>query len=251
MRCIRVLLILFCFADAFQPAEAQLSCSNVRAIPSPIGYQRRPNADRCEGFYQAQVSGTLEFLSLVKGTINYDLVSDKTLIVSAPNLSELGGSQVFLTARALRAGTYYQMDAVMASGGTFRWELSAVLAPANLPSNTIGVVAWINRDLGKYYVPVSVVPENVATPASRPPLMILRSSLDIELLKWRSRQESGRDKISDWITIGGAQPAIIRAGQPVTVELRQQPSGLSVVEIAVKYANQGKLQTEQFRLIVP
>jgi hypothetical protein len=143
------------------------------------------------------------------------------------------------------------MDAVMASGGTFRWQLNAVLAPANLPSNAIGVVAWINRDLGKYYVPVSVVPENVATPASRPPLMILRSSLDIELLKWRSRQESGRGGISDWITVGDAQPTIIRAGQPVSLELREQPSGLSVVEIAVKYANQGRLQTEQFRMIVP
>lgn len=251
MRCLRVLLIIFCFIDTVQPATAQLSCSNVPAISGPIGYQRRLNADRCEGFYQQQVSGTLEFLSLVNGTINYDLVSDKTLVVSAPNLGQFGGSQVFLTARALRPGTYYRMDATVASGGTFRWPLNAVLAPANLPSNAIGVVAWTNRDLGKYYVPVSVVPENVATPATRPPLMILRSSLDIELLKWRSWKESGRDGISDWITVGDAQLTIIRAGQPISLELREQPSGLSVIEIAVKYANLGRPQTEQFRIILP
>ena len=147
MRCLRVLLVAFCFIGTFQSGAAQLSCSNVPAIPGPIGYQRRLNADRCEGFYQQQVTGTLEFLSLVKGTINYDLVSDKALIVSAPNLSQFGGSQVFLTARALRPGTYYRMDAALASGETFRWPLNAVLAAANLPSSAVGVVAWINRDL--------------------------------------------------------------------------------------------------------
>jgi hypothetical protein len=251
MRCLRVLLVVFCFIDPLQPAAAQLSCSDVTPIVGSIGYQRRLNADRCEGFYQQQVSGSLEFLSLVKGTINYDLASDRTLIVTTPNLSQFVGSQVFLTARALRPGTYYRMDAAVASGGTFRWPINAVLAPANLPSNAIGVVAWINRDLGKYYVPVSVIPENVATPASRPPVMILRSSLDIELLKWRSRQESGQNKIRDWITVGGPQPTIIRAGQPISLDLSGQPSGSLVVEIAVKYANQGKLETEPFRIIVP
>jgi hypothetical protein len=81
--------------------------------------------------------------------------------------------------------------------------------------------------------------------------MILRPSVDVELLKWRIRQESGREKMSDWITVGGAQPAIIRAQQPVSLELQERPSGLAVVDIAVKYANQGKIQTEQLRMILP
>jgi hypothetical protein len=252
VRCLRGLLIVFLCIDIFHPAAAQLSCSSVPAISGPTGYQRRLNADRCEGFFEQRVAGsTLEFLSLVKGAINYDLVSDKALIVSAPNLSQFGRVQIFLTARALRPGTYYRMDAVVASGESFRWPLNAVLSPANLPSNAIGVVAWVNRDLVKYYVPVSVVSENIATPAARPPLMILRSSNDIEILQWRSWQESGRERIGDWITLGGAQPAIIRAGQPISLELKGQPSGLAVIEVAVKYANQGKPQTEQFRIALP
>lgn len=249
MRCLRALLVVFCFIGTFQSAAAQLSCSGVTAISGPTGYQRRSNADRCEGFFQQQVSGTLEFLSLVKGTINYDLVSDKTLIVSAPNLNQFAGSQVFLTARALRPNTYYRMDAAIASGESFRWPLNPVLA--TLPSNAIGVVAWINRDLGKYYVPVSVVSENVATPATRPPSMILRASLDIELMKWRIRQEGGGDRTGDWITVGGALPTIIRAGQPVSVELQGRPEGPAVVEVAVKYVNQSRMQTEPFRMIFP
>jgi hypothetical protein len=244
-------LVVFCLIGTFESAAAQLSCSNVSAISGQIGYQRRSNADRCEGFYQQQVSGTLEFLSFVKGTINYDLVSDKALIVTPPDLSQFGGAQVFLTARALRPATYYRMDAVMAPGATFRWPLNPVLSQANLPSSAIGVVAWINHEFEKYYVPISVVPENVATPATRPPSMILRSSLDIELLKWRIRQERGSEKMSDWITYGGAQPPITRAGQTVILELHERPVGRAVVDIAVKYANQGKIQTEPLKMILP
>jgi hypothetical protein len=251
MRCLRILLVIFCLFDTFHPAAAQVPCSNVSAVAGPLGYKRRLNADRCEGFYQQQVSGTLEFLSLVKGTINYDLASDKALIISAPDLRQFGGSQLFLIARALRPGTYYRMDAAVASGETFRWPLNPVLVDANLSSNAIGVVAWINRDLGKYYVPVSVTSENVASASTRPPSIILRSSLDIELLKWRTRQEMGQDRISDWITVGGTQPATIRAGQPISLELQQRPTGLAILELAVKYINQGKMQTEQIRMILP
>ena len=168
-----------------------------------------------------------------------------------PGVSQLQASQIFVSARALRAGTYYGMDAIVGSAGTFKWPLDAVLAPAKLPPDTIGVVGWINRDLGKYYVPVSVIPENVAASAPRPPTMILRSSLDIELLRWRSWRESGNARVSDWTTVGGVNPARIRAGQAVTLELRGQPSGAIVIEIASKYANVDRIQTQLVRVIMP
>lgn len=92
MNRLRLALIrLFCVPN-IATAAAETSCSSVSAIPGPTGYQRRANAERCEGFYQQQVAGSLEFLSLVNGQINYDLVSDKTLIVSvagAGSVSEL------------------------------------------------------------------------------------------------------------------------------------------------------------------
>jgi hypothetical protein len=252
MRFLWFLIVAFCFIGTFRSEAASPSCSSFTAMRGDIGYLQRSNADRCEGFYQRQISGTLEFLSLVKGAINYDLVSDKALIVSPPpNLSRFGDSQLFLTASALRPGTPYRMDAIVASGETFRWPLGPVLAKANLPSSAIGIVAWVNRDLGKYYVPVSVVSENVAASPVGDPSMILRASLDIELLKWRIRQETSQDKISDWITVGGLQPVIIRANQPIVLELKQRPSGPAIVDVAAKYQGQSKPEQQQYRMILP
>lgn len=143
------------------------------------------------------------------------------------------------------------MDAVIGPTGTFKWPLSAVLAPANLRSDSIGVVAWVNQALGKYYVPVSVVPENVAASAPRPPHMIFRPSMDVELFRWRIWRENGGSQIGDWIRVGGDNPQLIRAEQTVSIELRGQPSGPSVVEVAVKYANIDRPQTKTIRVILP
>src|ERR1019366_4799746 len=135
--------------EGFAPAAAEGLCNDVPTIPGSIGYQPRHNAERCEGFYRQEVAGNLEFLSLVNGPINYDLVSDKILTILAPALPELQNPQIFLTARALQAGTNYRMDAVIAPSGKFMWPLNEVLAPAKLGSDSIGVVAWIKQALGK------------------------------------------------------------------------------------------------------
>jgi hypothetical protein len=246
----RLAFLLLFWVEGLAGASAEDSCSKVPAIPGPIGYQRRPNTERCEGFYQQQVAGSFELLSLVAGPINYDLVSDKILIVSVPPLPMFQGSQVFLTARAL-SPAHYRMDAVIASSGSFKWPLKEVLAPANLRSDSIGVTAWINQALGKYYVPVSVVPENVASFTTRPPVMIFRSSLDIELLQWRVRREGAGTSPGAWLKVGGEKPAIIRAGQPVSIEIRDQPSGPSIVDVAAHYANTGRPEPQLFRIILP
>ena len=248
---LRVAFLLLSCVEGFAPAAAQTSCSNVPAIPGAIGYQRRQNAERCEGFYRQEVAGDFEFLSLVNGPINYDLVSDKILTVSVPELTQFQAPQVFLTARALPPGTNYRMDAVIAPSGTFKWPLNEVLAPAKLGSNSIGVVAWINQALGKYYVPVSIVPENVASSAARPPVMVFRSSLDIELLRWRVRREGDGASAGDWIRLGGENPAIIRAGQSVSLQIGTQPSGPNIVDVVVNYTNIGKPETQLFRVILP
>jgi hypothetical protein len=221
----------------------------VQAVPGPIGYRPRQNAERCEGFYQQQVAGSLELLSLVAGPINYDLVTDKILTVSVPPLPMLQGSQIFITARSLSPASY-RMDAVMAPSSKFKWPLSDVLAPANMRSDSIGVTAWINQPLGRYYVPVSVVPENIAPSAARPPLMIFRSSLDIVVLKWRVRPE-GAGTAPDYVNFGGDSPAIIRAGQPIPIEIRNKPSGPTIVDIAAHFRSLARPEAQQLKVILP
>ncbi len=111
-------------------------------------------------------------------------------------------------------------------------------------------MAWIDQAFGKYYVPVSVVPENVAASAPRPPLMVFRSSLDIELLRWRIRREGGGASVGEYIRVGGESPAI-RAGQAVSLEIRGQPSGPTIVDVVVKYANIEQPESQLFRIILP
>jgi hypothetical protein len=252
MRCCRIALIpLVCLGALVTGAAGQSQCESVLPVAGSSGYQWRPNADRCEGFYKQQVAGSLEFMSLAIGAINYDLVSDKWLVVSVPGAARFNATKIYLTARALRPGIYYRMDAVVKPGETFRWPLGAVLAPANLSADTIGVVGWIDRDLGKYYVPVSVVPENVVASALRPPTLILRSSLDVEVLRWRHWREGGGAKV-DWNIVGGSvAPTRIRAGQTFKLDLTNQLSGPTVVEIAPKYANVDRVQTLPIRVIIP
>jgi hypothetical protein len=252
MTWLRAAVVAFLFIPGFEPAAAQLSCTGLSPLPGPTGYQRRSNADRCEGFYQQQeVSGTLEFLSLVNGTINYDPDSDRTLTVSVPGLDRLQASQIFLAARALRPAKHYRMDAVFSSGTTFKWPLTAVLAPAKLRSDEIGVVAWVNRPLRKYHLPISVIPENVASSASYSPAMLLRPSSDVEVLRWRARRESGVIS-GDYDTFGGSRPSIIRAGQTVRLELRGQPSRNILVETATKYLNEERMASQApIRVVIP
>jgi hypothetical protein len=251
LRCLRVAFLLLYCIEGFAPAAAEGSCNDVPTTPGSMGYQLRRNAERCEGFYRQEVSGELELLSLVNGSINYDLVSDKLLTVSAPALPDLQNPQIFLTARALQPGTNYRMDAVIAPSGKFMWPLNEVLAPAKLGSDSIGVVAWIKRTLGKYYVPVSVVPENVAASAARPPMMILRATQDIERLRWRIRREGDGASASDWTRLGGENSAIIRAGHSVSLQIGGQPRGPSIVDVAVNYTNSGRPETQLYRVILP
>lgn len=251
MRC-SLALFVGCILSFAQAAAAQVNCGNVVAVPGPTGYQRR-GVDRCEGFYQQQVGSALEFLSFVNGTINYDLESDRALIVSVPAPSSVVAAQIFLTARALRPGIYYRMDGVIGPAGKFRWPLDAVIAPAKLPADAIGIAAWVDRELGKHYIPVSVLPENVAASARGRPTVVLRSSVDIERLQWRSwseNRESGSPR-ADWLPLGGPASATIRAGQAIKLDLSTQSSGPAVVDIAPKYVNVDRVQTLQIRVIMP
>jgi hypothetical protein len=249
--CLRFAFLLFCCVESFAPAAAESSCNDVPTIPGAIGYQPRHNAERCEGFYRQEVAGNLEFLSLVNGPISYDFVSDRILTVSVPALPEFQNLQVFLAARALQAGTNYRMDAVVAPSGKFVWPLNEVLAPAKLGSDSIGVVAWIEQALGKYYVPVSVIPESVAASAARPPMMIFRASQDIELLRWRVRREGDGANVGNWTRFGGENPAIIRAGHSVSLQIGTQPSGRNIVDVAVNYANSSRPDRLLLRVILP
>jgi hypothetical protein len=244
-----LVFLLFCVVGA-QPAPAQISCNAFRGVSGPFGYRKMPDSERCEGLYLQQVSGGLDLLSLVNGRINYDLASDKNLIISLPALPpQFASAQVLLMAHALPRGTPYRMDAIVAAGSKFKWPLGPVLKQIPLQADSIGVVAWINQPLGEYYIPVSVAVENAAPSAPQPPTLIVRPSRDVEQLQWRVRPESGGSGERAYVQFGGDHPTI-RAGQLASLEIRGQASGPAVVDLVANYVS-GGTDTQLIRLILP
>lgn len=242
-------LVLLIFAQSACAAYAQTpSCKHLAAISGPSGYQPRADTARCEGLFQQQVAGSFEFLSFA--SVKYNLNTDRVLTVKMPHVQQFQNSRIFIEARALNPGMYYRMDAVVPPGETFRWSLADVLRPERIGSDSIGVVAWVEQNLFKYYVPVSVVAEN-AVGSTDLPTMIVRSPLDIERLVWRSWQENGGSQQSEYATVGGHNPPVIRAGQATKVPLVVQPSGTTVIELTAKFVNQDRLFPQLVRILVP
>ncbi len=232
--------------------HAQLpSCSGVQAIAGAMGYQQRSAAPRCEGFYQSPVAGeSLEILSLVVGAIAYDLTADKILVIAVPEVSRLEVNQVNVAARALPLGTYYRMDASVDSGGSLRWPLATVIAPARLYADTIGVIGWVRKGSTRIYVPVTVFSDGHSSDAKRPATAVLRSSVDIEKILWRSWVEGG-GMPPQYHGLQGANPRMVRAGEPVAIPVDGPEATVVILEVAAKMANADNWITNQFRVFNP
>src|SRR5262245_643845 len=126
MRYASCVMIALCVALLAKPSASVQGqpCSDIQAVPGAMGYQHRSASERCEGLYQSPVAGeSLEFLSFVSGSISYDLMTDKVLVVAVPDVSGLKATEVTIRARALPLGTYYRMDANVAVAKTIEWPM--------------------------------------------------------------------------------------------------------------------------------
>jgi len=140
-----VALCVLPLAEPLAPAQNP-PCTGLEAVPGAMGYQHRSGSVRCEGLYRSPVAGeSLEFLSFVSRSISYDLRTDTILIVAVPDVSQLGASEIAVRARALPLSAYYRMDTSVASAQAIEWPLSAVINPAGLQADSIGIVGWIDK----------------------------------------------------------------------------------------------------------
>ena len=238
----RVLTIL-CFSLIAQsiPSAYGQSCNAVRAVQGPFGYQHRLNSDRCEGLYQTPVSGeSLELLSLVDGEINYDLGTDKSLVVTVPDVSAVAAIKVSVRARALPIGTYYRMDADVPSGQSIKWPLGDVIAPAGLRSGSIGVVGRVERGNDTIYVPVSVLPEGKSRVDPGPPIVLLRTGVDIEQVRWRVIADPGTATTPRWTALGDDTQYRVHAGDIIKLPLKQTLHSVNTLEVSAKTTDSGE-----------
>ena len=216
-----------------------------------MGYQHRPAPARCEGLYQSPVAGeSLEFLSFVRGSIRYDLRTDKVLVVAVPDVSQLEATEVHVRARALPLGTYYRLDTNVATAKAFDWPMNAVIAPAGLHADSLGVIGWIEKGITKIYVPVSVLPQGKSPAPQLPVIALLRSPIDIEEVRWRLWAPGTTDRSPPWQVLGGEARQTIRAGEPIRLSLAAS-SPLLNLEIAAKRANSDEWLKIQLRVFIP
>ena len=210
-------------------------CPKVQAVMGTAGYQPRAGDPRCEGFYQSPVAGaSLELLSLTAGPVDYHLHEGGVLHITAPDISRLKSQQVQVQARALPLGTYYRMDATIPpSAQAMSWPMAAVLAPAQLAPDAIGVVAWIEQDARRIYVPVRVADSSGPAPQGTRIIAIMRATVDLDDFRWRSLQDGDPGHPPDWKK-PQRSGQVLRAGQPIRLELDGRDRN---VEIKAKAIN--------------
>jgi hypothetical protein len=226
------------------------SCSDVQAVSGVMGYQWRSNSERCEGLYESPVAGTLEFLSLITGAISYDPSTDKVLAVFVPDVGSLQATAVNVRASALELGTYYRMDAKVDSAKSMDWPLSAVITPADLHSDDIGVLGWIERGDAKIYVPVLVFNKTKPHGWDAATVAILRSSDDVEDVRWRLWSTIERGRTPEWRTLRPGLGGTIRAGEPIRLSIAKSPR-IQNLEIAARISNSDEWLTALLRVFVP
>jgi hypothetical protein len=194
-------------------------CPKVQAVGGTAGYQPRSGDPRCEGFYQSPVAGaSLELLSLTAGPVDYRLHERGVLLIAAPDVSRLKTDRIQVQARALPLGTYYRMDATVRSAQSLNWPMAAVLAPHQLAPDMIGVVAWIEQNAGRIYVPVRVSDSSGSAPQGMRIIAIMRATVDLDDFRWRSLQDGDSGRPPEWKKTQRSGQ-VLRAGQPIQLEV--------------------------------
>lgn len=215
-----------------EPCDASLTPIDNWAL------QYRTRGERCEGFYEAEISSgnTLEIVGLTLGLFSYALEEGVNVSLSCPLLDD---ASVHVRAVGIPLKMYYRMDAAIGPGQSLTWPLNDVLFPQQIPSDDVGVLAWLreaeHESASRVYVPVFTTTA-AGQPASDERInLYVRSSVDVEAVQWRvsGQCEGICQEMSVWTN---AERPAYRAGKPIRIELL--PSGTERVCVEVAARNQ-------------
>lgn len=228
----------------------ELSCKGLQSAPGIYGYQARAKDVRCEGFYHSLVAAEdLELLSLTRGPIAYKLDVDESLILAAPDINPLNATRLQVQAKAIPIGTYYRMDAAINSTQSMSWQTATVLRPAKLSAESIGVLSWVEKGLNKIFIPISVSPADSSAPSITDVVAIIRPSIDLDLLQWRSWPEGSSQKSLEWRKVEATHKKF-RAGDPVHLNLKPEKK-TRIVEISAKAKGSDRWLAVRFAIFEP
>jgi hypothetical protein len=228
----------------------ELSCKGLQSAPGIYGYQVRVKDARCEGFYHSLVAAEdLELLSLTKGPITFKLDVDDSLTLAAPDINPLKATRLQIQAKAIPIGTYYRMDTAINSTQSMSWQTATVLRPAKLSADSIGLLSWVEQGLTKIFVPISVSRGDSSAQNTTDLVAILRPSIDLDLLQWRSWPDGSSQKSLDWTKVAGGKKTF-RAGDPVHLNLKPE-SKTRIVEISAKAKGSDRWLAARFVVFEP
>ena len=178
-------------------SAADFRCADLKPSASrQPAYQRADGQSRCEGFYDRNVSQP--FIELVSLTAAPPVAqAGTTLEISA---SRRWPTQLIV--QPLRPAPFYRVDAPIGADQSVRWDAATMLDAARLRLRDLGFLALAPELDGTLtVVPVGFAPSPVE--ARTPPQAVLRISVPVARLAWRSLRLDGSDGSGTWRDIPG------------------------------------------------
>ena len=156
------------------------SCAALTPERSELGYRRLAN--RCEGFYLPQLSGSLRVVSFtLNNALDFTWDRGTSLKVTAARPAD---HRLNLRAVSLRPDVFYRMDAAMHGSASLSWPISPYLYQRNIRPDQIGVYGWIGDERDKTFLPVVVAEEGGGRPDTSTLTIKLQTVLELTHFRW-------------------------------------------------------------------
>jgi hypothetical protein len=178
LKILGMLAILLSFSSG---AKAQ--CDDLDPEESIYGYRER--GGRCEGFYNANVSGfTIQVVSLTRGVVSYAMNSNERLQIVADPLVDF--PTIAVRGVNFSMGRNYRLDLNLEKGAVAEVPVKEVLQPNRISSDNLGIFGFVEKAGYRYYVPI--VPMSALSNAVKNSDKLnlqLVSNLDVKSVSWR------------------------------------------------------------------
>jgi hypothetical protein len=229
MRLFRIALLAFSIGAAAPLSTVAQRCAPLKPDGDQLGYSKRSNDARCEGFYQQLSAGTagVNVVSLTYGKVAFDPARDRELRLRLvePPIEPIG-----IRGSLIPTDRYYRLDAQLSPGEpVVRLPLADVIKPSGMTPEQLGVYAF--RSLpGNQEELIPLVVGADAEPSVRPdaPLwIVLRPAIDIANLRYRVRA-AGQVPDYQFVPLGRGP---IPANSPLAFALGAAPSGRAILDL--------------------
>ena len=227
-------------------------CDDLDPEKSIYGYRERDG--RCEGFYNANVSGfTIQIVSLTQGVVSYALNSNEKLRLTTEPLNNF--ESVSVRGVNFSPNRNYRLDLNLEGGSVADIPIKDVLQPNGISPQHLGVFGFVEKSGYRYYVPVVPMSLLSGKVKDKDKLnLLLISSVDVKSVTWRyAVAENGRcGKYSEVISLpNSAYPRNLPIGLEVPTIFSETPNEVILcVQINILAAN-GIEFNENIQLLIP